>query len=357
MKPDVHIIGAGLIGLSTADSLLDRGERVVIWDRAPAPGMGASFSNGSLLHPSQAAPWIVDGLSEDLDEATRDELTANGLELAARSGDRVTRRISELGLPARKLGVMQVFNTSEARDARLEAYARMGTLAEPSDWFGHSAINIPGDSMADARAYSARLAEDLAERGAEFRMCADVGLAESGRGLVITCGAERETVGRIVVAAGNATAKLIKGLGLDLPVMGVAGHALSFLRNDDLADLPAVMHADSRSAMTVLGREVRLSGTVGLDSPGDLLPIWRELVPDLIEELGQPRRAWTGHRPCTPDGRPIMGPTPIDGLYVNTGHAHMGWTLCAGAGELVAEDVVAGRAHTPSRDAEMVPAR
>ena len=340
MGSQVHIIGAGLIGLSTADSLTERGEEVVIWDRAPAPGMGASFSNSALLHPSQAAPWIVEGLSDDLDEGAREELTAIGLELAARSGDRLTRRMSELGLPARKMGVMQIFNSAEARDTRLQSYARMGTLAEPSDWFGHSAINIPGDSSADARAYSARLSEDLAERGVEFRMCADVELAESDNGLVITCGDTRETAGRVVVAAGRATAKLIERMGLDLPVMGVPGHALSFLRSDDLADMPAVMHADSRSALTVLNGEVRISGSVGLGSPDDLLPIWRELVPDLMEELGQPRRAWTGYRPCTPDGKPIMGPTPINGLYVNTGHAHMGWTLCAGAGELVAEDIV-----------------
>ena len=341
MGDTVHIIGAGLIGLSTADSLLDRGERVVLWDRAPAPGMGASFSNGAILHPSQSAPWVVEGLTDDLDENTREALAANGLELARRSGERLTRRMRELGMPERRRGAVQIFNTEEARDTRLRSYARMGTLAEPFLWFDHSAISIPGDSSADARAYTLAMAEDLARRGAEIRTGSEVSLCEKHGKLEVACGAERVPAERIVVAAGGATAKIIERLGLDLPVMGVPGHALSFLRSDDFADPGhAVMHADSRTALTILGEEVRISGSVGLGSPEDLLPIWREIVPDLIEELGEPRRAWTGYRPCTPDGKPVMGPTPIKGLFVNTGHAHMGWTLCAGAGELVADDVV-----------------
>ena len=341
MDDTVHIIGAGLIGLSTADSLLERGQRVVLWDRARAPGMGASFSNSAILHPSQAAPWIVEGMSHDLDEDTREELAANGLELARRSGERLTRRMKELGMPERRRGVVQIFNTDDARDKRLRSYARMGTLAEPFAWFGHPAVSIPGDSCADARAYTLALAEDLALRGAEINTCAEVTLHDGDSGLEVGCGTDRFPASRVVVAAGGATARIIERLGLDLPVMGVPGHALSFLRSEDLADPGnAIMHAESRSALTVLGEEIRISGSVGLGSPEDLLPIWREIVPDLIEELGEPKRAWTGYRPCTPDGKPIMGPTPIEGLFVNTGHAHMGWTLCAGAGELVADDVV-----------------
>ena len=341
MDDTVHIIGAGLIGLSTADSLLERGERVVLWDRAKAPGMGASFRNSAILHPSQSAPWIVEGVSDDLDDRTREELAANGLELARRSGERLSRRMEELGMAECRNGVVQIFNTDEARDKRLRSYARMGTLAEPVSWFDHPAVSIPGDSCADARAYSLALAEDLVMRGAEIHTSAEVSVREGRHGLEVACGADRFPADRIVVAAGGATAKIIEHLGLDLPVMGVPGHALSFLRSEDLADPGnAIMHAESRSALTVLGEEIRISGSVGLGSPEDLLPIWRGIVPDLMEELGEPKRAWTGYRPCTPDGKPIMGPTPIQGLFVNTGHAHMGWTLCAGAGELVADDVV-----------------
>ena len=342
MGDTVHIIGAGLIGLSTADSLAERGERVVVWDKSPVPGMGASYRNGAILHPSQSAPWIVPGFSDDLDEAAREELAANGMELARRSGERLSRRMRELGLPERQRGVVQIFNTESARDIRLKSYARMGTLAEPIRWFDHPAISIPEDSSADARLYSLALAEDLALRGVEIRTCSDVTLHEGRQGLEVGCGGVRVPADRVVVAAGGATARLIERFGLDLPVMGVPGHALSFLRSDELAAGidHAVMHADSRTALTVLGEEVRISGSVGLGSPEELLPIWREIVPELMEELGEPKRAWTGYRPCTPDGKPIMGPTPIEGLFVNTGHAHMGWTLCAGAGELVADDVV-----------------
>ena len=166
MDDAVHIIGAGLIGLSTADSLMERGRRVVIWDRAPAPGMGASFLNSALIHPSQAAPWVLAGINDDMDTTTRDALTREGMELSARSGKRLARRRDELGLAPHENGLMQIFSTHTARDRRLESYARIGVMAEATSWMGHPAVDIPDDSTADAHEYVTSLADDLARRGA-----------------------------------------------------------------------------------------------------------------------------------------------------------------------------------------------
>jgi D-amino-acid dehydrogenase len=99
------------------------------------------------------------------------------------------------------------------------------------------------------------------------------------------------------------------------------------------------MDADSHSAMTVFEDEVRLSGSVGLEKPDGLLEIWRKIAPAMMDQLGEPYAAWTGMRPVSATGCPIMGATEAKGLFVNAGHAHMGWTQCAGAGEVVAEAV------------------
>lgn len=375
MTHRVHIIGAGLIGLSTADSLMDRGREVVIWDRGPAPGLGASYLNGAMLHPSQAAPWIIEGLNDDLSLEARERLTREGLELSARSGARLHRRMAELGLDARRHGVLQVFGSKIGRDRRMAAYARLGVRVEATDWLGHPAVDIPDDSTADASRYALRLAQDLAERGAEFRMSCAIRLDRSPDGVIRihhdegdwqgegasfarapVCAPARasdrppgaEDVDQLVVAAGHATAALLepllRPLGLELDVEAVTGHALRFRRGGGVAPV-TVMDAVSRTALTVLDDEVRLSGGVGLSEPRELLPIWNALAGDLVKSLGDPVRAWTGQRPATRSGRARMGSTPIPGLFVNTGHAHMGWTLSAGAGEIVAETLVGEREH------------
>ena len=344
MDDAVHIIGAGLIGLSTADSLMDRGRRVVIWDRASAPGLGASFLNSALLHPSQAAPWVIEGLNDDLDADALDRLTREGMELSARSGERLARRRRDLGLSGDARGLMQIFGTCAARDRRLESYARHGVVAEATSWIGHPAIDIPDDSVADAQEYTTVLADDLARRGAVFRMGRDVHLSRGADGGV--CLESGDFSGdftstraqQVVVAAGHHTGALLGEIGLESDVEAVSGHGLRFRKPDRLPPA-SVMHADSRSALTVLPDHVRISGGVGLSAPGDLLPIWNAVAAELIAELGQPVEEWTGHRPVTRSGRPLMGETPVPGLFVNAGHAHMGWTLSAGAGEVVAEAV------------------
>ena len=340
MDDAVHIIGAGLIGLSTADSLMDRGRRVVIWDRAPAPGLGASFLNSALLHPSQAAPWVIEGLNDDLDADALDRLTREGMELSARSGERLARRRRDLGLTGDARGLMQIFGTLAARDRRLESYVRHGVVAKATSWVGHPAIDIPDDSVADAHEYTTVLADDLARRGAVFRMGRDVHLSRGADGAVHLVSDTFAPIRaeQVVVAAGHHTGALLGELGLEADVEAVSGHGLRFRRPGHLP-AASVMHADSRSALTVLPDHVRISGGVGLDAPRDLLPIWNAVAAELIAELGQPVEQWTGHRPVTRSGRPLMGETPVPGLFVNAGHAHMGWTLSAGAGEVVAEAV------------------
>ena len=344
LREPVHIIGAGLIGLSTADSLMDRGREVIIWDAAPAPGMGASFANSALLHPSQAAPWLIEGYSDEMTDAERDNVTREGLELSGRSTERIKARMEQMGLPPDRRGLIQIFANDAARDDRLSAYARFGVRAERANWMGHPAVDIPEDSAADARAYTRSLAEDLVGRGAEFRMGHAVALhfGEGGQVCITPQHGRDVCVDELVVAAGHETGRLLVPLGLDLDLEGVEGHALRFRRTDAIGDTP-VMDATSRSALTVLDNEIRISGSVGLASPDDLLPLWSELSPALVELLGPPVGRWTGKRPVSRNGRPYMGGTDVAGLFVNAGHAHMGWTLSAGAGELVADAVMAAR--------------
>jgi D-amino-acid dehydrogenase len=132
-------------------------------------------------------------------------------------------------------------------------------------------------------------------------------------------------------------------LGLKLAVTNARGYAVNFDRPAvELPEAP-LMDAQSRSAMTVFGDTLRLSGTVGEASAHPLLKRWYHLIPDIMSQLAPAREIWSGLRPLSPMGRPYISGTSIPGLWVNTGHGHMGWTLCAGSADLMADMVLEGR--------------
>jgi len=96
----------------------------------------------------------------------------------------------------------------------------------------------------------------------------------------------------------------------------------------------------SRSAMTVFEDTLRLSGTLGEISAHPLLKRWFDLAPGIMGALSPAKEVWSGLRPISPMGRPYISGTSFPNLWINTGHAHMGWTLCAGAGALMADMIL-----------------
>ena len=104
--------------------------------------------------------------------------------------------------------------------------------------------------------------------------------------------------------------------------------------------------------MCPLGDRLRVAGTAefaGFDdalTPGrieNLYELVRRVYPGGAKKIDRRQSAhWTGFRPMTPDGVGIMGDTPVEGLFVNTGHGHLGWTMAPGAGKLVADRIALG---------------
>jgi D-amino-acid dehydrogenase len=102
--------------------------------------------------------------------------------------------------------------------------------------------------------------------------------------------------------------------------------------------------------VTRLGERIRVGGTAELAGYSLKLREARRdtldhVVSDLFPDGGDPKQAlfWTGLRPMTPDGTPVVGPTPYANLFLNTGHGTLGWTMAAGSGRVLA-DMVSGRA-------------
>ena len=142
----------------------------------------------------------------------------------------------------------------------------------------------------------------------------------------------------LIIAAGVNSVECLARLGVRLQLNPVAGAAADFDRPEETDDFPScpVMDTQSRSALTVFEDRIRISGGWGLDNPASLIERWRQIAPGLMLRLGLPRSSWTGLRPVSPVGRPYISGTSVPNLWVNTGHGHMGWTLSAGSGELLA---------------------
>jgi D-amino-acid dehydrogenase len=216
------------------------------------------------------------------------------------------------------------------------------------------ALHYADDEGGDAHLFCVELA----------RVCAGLGVVlRSGEGVTLQAarGAAAPVVvleGRalagdaVVLAAGPRSEALARPLGLRLPIRPVKGYSITFTPppGEQVPRVP-VVDDEAHAAVVPVGRDrLRAVGTAEFDGH-DLrvnprrLALLEDLVhtlyPRLASGLQAPdTKAWAGLRPVCADGVPLLGPTPVPGLWLCTGHGHLGWTLAAGSGELVAAAVL-----------------
>ena len=111
-----------------------------------------------------------------------------------------------------------------------------------------------------------------------------------------------------------------------------------------------LMDESYKIAITRLGDRIRVGGLAEISGYNNALPVRRRAtlvhsLTELFPNAGDIDAAsyWSGLRPMTPDGTPVIGETPYDNLFLNTGHGTLGWTMACGSGRLIA-DLVSGRA-------------
>ena len=220
-------------------------------------------------------------------------------------------------------------------------------------------IHHPDDESGDAHLFSRALAAAAARAGVDFRFGTTVtGFNRQGARLTGAQTASGElTADAFVIAAGSYSPLLLKGFGIRLPVRPVKGYSITVPCQDpEASPLRPVIDDTLHIAVTPLGERIRVAGTAefaGLDRGvsdariRNLTVTLRALFPALSGALDAATdiHPWSGLRPMSADGVPILGRTAIDNLYLNTGHGHLGWTMATGSGRAVAELIVRG---TPS---------
>lgn len=337
----ILVIGAGLLGLSSADSLLRSGAKITIIDGNHGPARETSFANSGMIHPSQACPWNSEHLSPKLASESARSVYA----LAQRSKTLIRKRAIHLGLKQnmRIEGCLQIFETKTQRDRKASLYTHdkiAASIVEPSkDSFNRPALFFKGDISGNAFEYCTALEKALKQRGVKFKYnCKITNISRDYTGgVVINAGGETFHANQVVIAAGDASAEILRPLGIILKTYPERGFAMDFKKPKfNLPKIP-IMDAASKSAMTVFEDRVRFSGTIGEAEANTLIKIWTQIAPNLIAKLDDPIQIWSANRPMSLRGRPYIGRTSVDGIWVNTGHGHMGWTLSAGSGDLLAK--------------------
>lgn len=418
----IVVLGAGLIGVSSAWFLAADGHAVTVVDRQPGPARETSFANGGQISTSHAEPWanpatplkalrwlgredspLLWRLRADpaqwawglrfLRECTPARTRANMraiLALALDSRARVKALRRELGLEYDCLerGILHFYtDAAEFEHAILQAAlmrefgcervvksAAECLAIEPA--LAHARLPIVGgtwtaeDESGDAHRFAVALAARTAGQGVRFRYgcaVADIETAEGRFAALRLADGERLPADVCVVAGGSYSSPLLRPLGIRVPVYPAKGYSITVSLPEIPADAvlpaptfdaaPTVSLTDDGAKLVFsrLGNRLRVAGTAeftGYDThidPARLAPLLRrvgDIFPhlDLAAERIEP---WTGLRPATPGNVPLIGATRVEGLYVNTGHGTLGWTLAAGSGRLLA-DLVSGR--TPGVD-------
>ncbi|URQ68738.1 FAD-dependent oxidoreductase [SAR86 cluster bacterium] len=155
---------------------------------------------------------------------------------------------------------------------------------------------------------------------------------------------------RVVICSGSWSRELLKKVGLNLPVRPVKGYSLTF-DTTGLNNVPNISLVDEsiHTAVTSFQNRIRVAGTAEFAGYDDaihpkridyLYRMLENIYPSLYSQLEEGEgKIWHGFRPMSADGLPFIGTTKIEGLFVNCGHGHLGWTLAMGSAALLADQL------------------
>ena len=401
----VMILGGGVVGVTSAYYLARAGHRVTVLERQPGAGLETSFANAGQVSPGYSAPWAAPGipvkamkwlmmrhrplvlwprleprlygwLARMLANCTEEAYRRNKgrmVRLAEYSRDMLRDLRAETGIAYdhREKGTLQLFRTAKQLDhvgddtRVLDAYGVPYEVLDPAGCIAAEpalsrvagtvvgGLRLPGDETGDAHLFTTALAALCEGLGVTFRYGTGIaGLEREGDRIaaVVLADGTRLEADAYVAALGSFTPALLRPLGIALPVYPVKGYSLTLPVTDpEAAPVSTVMDETYKVGITRLGGRIRVGGTAELAGFSSVLRQPRRetlerSISDLFPAGGDLGRAtfWTGLRPMTPDGTPIVGGTRIGNLYTNTGHGTLGWTMACGSGRLLA-DLVSGR--------------
>ena len=403
----IAVIGAGIIGITTAYELAVDGHEVTVFERRGAAAEETSFANAGVVSPGSVSPWAAPGMPGKVlgnllsrHAAVKLSLPLSGGDLAwmwkwwrackletyvvnrARlqrlafySRERLHHLTAELQLDYDRAEGYTVLLRSEKdkalmqpglqvlRDAGVafseinaEAVRKIEPAINPDTEF-LGGIHLPGDEVANCRQFALMLKDVARHSGVNFEFNTTVAELNKAQAASILIAGENTTrqFDRVVMCAGLASAALLKPLGLKIPMAAVYGYAISAPIREALnAPRSALMDERYKVAISRLGNRVRVAGSAEIggsltkhraSSVQTLYKVLHDWFPGAAQNAntGASVQLWKGARPMLPDGPPLIGDSGIAGLWLNLGHGSSGWALSCGSARALA-DLMCGRA-------------
>ncbi len=399
----VVVLGSGVVGVTSAYYLARAGHEVTVIDREAGPALETSFANAGQISPGYASPWAAPGVPlkavkwmfqkhaplairldgtqfqlqwmwQMLQNCTSSRYAVNKgrmVRLAEYSRDCLQALRAETGVQyeGRTGGTLQVFRTQQQFDGATKDIAVLQEANVPYELLSPAelaqaepalaavshkltgGLRLPGDETGDCQMFTTRLAALAEQLGVKFRYNTPIdALAMAGDRIAgVQCGGELVRADSFVVALGSYSTQFLSGL-VKIPVYPLKGYSITApIVNEAAAPVSTVLDETYKIAITRFDNRIRVGGMaeiVGFDK--SLRKARRETLEMCVNDLfpggGDTSKAsfWTGLRPMTPDGTPIVGRTPVPNLFLNTGHGTLGWTMSCGSGQLLA-DVMSGK--------------
>lgn len=395
----ILVLGSGVVGVTCAYYLHRDGHEVTVLDHESAPARETSHANGGQISWGSAQPWASPGTPAKamhwlfrrhsplvwrprLDPAMWSWLwrfTRNCTperfdrhrralwSLARHSHNELVSLRQHTGIRYREQtrGILLLYRSTREFDlacADVVQIGQQGIPCQPLDRRGCIAhepalaraptaiaggVHYPQDESGDCRLFTETLAERLQAGGVTFHFSTRIArlATDGGRLTGIETDRGRYSADAYVLAAGVESARLLKPLGIRLPVYPLKGYSLTVpITNPDAAPLGSLTDETYKVVITRLGDSLRAAGTAELTGYNRSLPAARletiaHVIRTLFPDAGDLNRAegWAGLRPMTPDNVPVLGPTRYDNLFLNTGHGTLGWTLACGSGQMLAD--------------------
>lgn len=399
----VVVLGAGVIGVTSAYYLAKAGHQVTVLDRQSAPALETSFANAGEISPGYASPWAAPGVplkaikwlfeehaplvirptidlrtwrwvASMVANCTASRYAVNKsrmVRLAEYSRDCLIslREETAIAYDHRTQGTLQLFRDRkqiEGMKKDIEVLRADGVRFEVLDPAGCIAaepglapvrekiaggLRLPNDETGDCFMFTNELSKQCRKMGVTFHFGVEIRRLRTVQDRVVSVETDLGDLDAdtFVAALGSYTPDLLAPLRLKLPVYPIKGYSITLpIVDESRAPVSTVMDETYKVAITRLGSRIRVGGMAEIAGFNLDLPLARRRtlehsVEDLFGGAGDRKRAsfWTGLRPMTPDGTPVVGATRFSNLYLNSGHGTLGWTMACGSGRLVA-DLISG---------------
>ncbi|NNE01207.1 MAG: FAD-dependent oxidoreductase [Pirellulaceae bacterium] len=397
MSKHIAIIGAGVVGLSTAWYCAKRGHRVTVIDRNPSQRDGCSFGNAGMLVPSHIVPLAAPGMiqlglkwmwnhqspfyirpraSMDLVQwlwQFKKACTTRHVEQSApllrdlhlRSRQLYEQLESELpgGFGLQTRGLLMLCKTASGLDEEAKTADLANRLGVPAEVLDEAAtaqldpriqmdvlgsVYYPEDCHLSPRRLMSSMEDSLKQSDCEFLWQTDsIGFTKAG-GLVdaVVTNRGEVTADEFVICGGIWSSSLGRDLGLTLPMQAGKGYSVTLENPRELPELCSLLH-EARVAVTPIDGTLRVGGTMEIAGLDESVTASRvrgilQAVPQYFPALSSDDFAglspWSGLRPCSPDGMPYLGRTSRWGnVVVSTGHAMMGVSLALASAQIAGE--------------------